>query len=84
MLPVAEILPPVNKLPPAIFAAEVILPVADINPAVNKLPPVILPVAETKPAVLTLPTLALPVTLKLGNVPTLVATTPVNNDPLPL
>ena len=41
------------------------------------------PVALTWPAVLTLPICALPVTLRLGNTPTLVATTPVSCDPLP-
>ena len=39
MLPVDEIVPPVNKLPPVILA------VAEINPLVNKLPAVTLPLA---------------------------------------
>ena len=47
MFPVALINPPVNTLPPVIFAALVIVLVADINPPVNTLPPVMLALADT-------------------------------------
>ena len=43
IVPVALIKPAVNKLPPVMLAAEVMVEVALINPAVNKLPPVMLP-----------------------------------------
>ena len=60
MVPAADIRPPVNRLPPVMLAAEVIVLVADIKPAVKTLPPVMLPVI---PAVV--PALSAPVTLKL-------------------
>ena len=47
ILPVADINPPVNKLPPVMLAALVIVEVADINPPVNTLPPVTLAVTDT-------------------------------------
>ena len=47
MLPVADTSPTVNKLPPAILAADVIVDVALINPPVSTLPPVILAVTLT-------------------------------------
>ena len=45
--------------------------------------PVILPAADTSPPVSKLPVVVLPVTLSVGNMPTLVAATPVNKLPLP-
>ena len=64
MLAVALIKPPVIKLPPVIFAAEVMVEVADINPPVRTLPPVMLPVPETTPAPNSkLPPVILPVVL---------------------
>ena len=61
-LPVELINPTVNKLPPDIFAAEVIVLVAEINPAVNIFPPVMLPAADINPAVTTFPPITLPLT----------------------
>ena len=55
ILPVADIKPPVNMLPPVMLAALVIVEVALINPLVNTLPPVTLPVTDAKPPVNKLP-----------------------------
>ena len=46
--------PPVSKLPPVIFAAEVIVDVALISPPVRMLPTVMLPVALNVVAEITL------------------------------
>ena len=54
-LPVADINPDVNKLPPVILAALVIVLVADINPAVKIFPSIALPVLDINPAVNKLP-----------------------------
>jgi hypothetical protein len=54
-LPVADINPDVNKLPPVILAALVIVLVADINPAVKIFPCIALPVLDINPAVNKLP-----------------------------
>ena len=69
MVEVAEINPAVSKLPPVIFADEVMVEVADINPAVRILPPVIFAalvivlVAEIKPTVNKFPPVTLPLAL---------------------
>ena len=83
MLAVAEINPLVNKLPPVILAAEVIVDVTDINPPVRILPPVTLAVVITGPVNDT----RLPVyvgryaaTLVFEYVPAI----PVNCEPLPI
>ena len=64
-LPVAEINPPVNKLPPVMFAVtETVVPVCVVALTLappNMLPPVILPVADIKPPVNKLPLVILPV-----------------------
>ena len=50
-MPVALINPAVNKLPPVIFTALVIVLVADTNPAVRTFPCIALPVLDINPAV---------------------------------
>ena len=60
-----------------IFAAEEILPVAVTVLALTIFPDTV-PDVDTCPEVNKLPTTALPVTLRLVNVPTLSAITPVN------
>ena len=75
-LPVAEINPPVNKLPPVTFAVtETVVPVCVVALTLappNMLPPVMLPVAEINPPVNKLPLVVLAVTVKAPNVPTAV------------
>ena len=46
-MPVELTSPPVNTLPPVMFAALVIVDVALINPPVKMFPPVMLPLALT-------------------------------------
>ena len=63
-VPVATVLtncPAVVKLPPVMFAADVMVLVADINPPVSTLPAVRLPVIELNPALIKLPEYKLPV-----------------------
>ena len=67
------------KSPPIIALPEV-TNVAASNPVAV----IMLPAADTNPAVVRLPVTVLPVTLKLGKVPILDATTPVNWLPLPI
>lgn len=84
ILPVAEIKPAVNMLPPVTLAAtvsevnvpnDVMLVCAAVATVPNRLPPVMLPVAEIAPAVNTLPPVMLPVALTLAAVTNVVALT---------
>ena len=68
-LPVAEINPAVNMLPPVMLAAEVIVDVADINPPVSTLPPVTLPLALSTPVMYS-PVVANTATLPVPPTPT--------------
>ena len=61
MLAVADINPPVIKLPPVMLA------VADINPPVLRFPPVTLAVADIDPPVSKLPPVMLPVDTRACN-----------------